>query len=86
MIKLQILIGRMEETARLKKFVIGYLSGLIVSYLLVSVIRLVIGTPPSKAWLPSPALVGLWAGFALWIVTAAVISRRSSRRQGPTSR
>jgi hypothetical protein len=75
------LISRMTEGPRLKKYILGYLLGLMISYLLSSVIRIMIGSPAAKAWVPSAALLGFWAAFALWIVTVVFINRYVSRRR-----
>ena len=84
--KMHTLIGRMTETRRLKWYAAGYLLGLGVTYFVSSVIRLISGTPAPAAWHPNSALIGLWAGFALWIVTAAVLSRHINRTRSRNSR
>jgi integral membrane sensor domain MASE1 len=71
----------MTGTRRLKIYVVGYLLGILISYVLSSVIRIISGTRASAAWLPSSALVGLWAGFPLWVVTAAILGSYINRRR-----
>jgi hypothetical protein len=72
---------RLKDPHRLKVYVIGYLLGLVVFYLVSSVIRMLAGTSASAAWVPSSAIWGVWAGFALWSLVAAAIIWFVNRRK-----
>ena len=73
-------ISRAQGTRRPSVFIAGYVLELAIFYLLSSVIRLLSGRP-GNAWVPDSAVLGAWAGFALWSLMATVIAWLVNRRR-----
>jgi hypothetical protein len=75
------LIHELDPQAKIS--ILGYISGIVISYLLISVYRLLTGTPAANSFIPNPNLAGTWAGSALVFSTLVFLA---GRRAGPGSR
>lgn len=63
---------------RFRIFAGGYAAALILSYVISSAIRVARGVPARDAWTPNSALIGVWVGVALCIITFPFIMRAVS--------
>lgn len=74
------LVGCVTGQSWLTRFVSVLVLGIAISYLLASLIRLARGKAAAQAFLPNSVLIGAWAGFALFLITAMLIIKFMKRR------